>query len=174
MMRALGVVWIALMLSACASYQQGNKNSMIRASYEAADRLAAMAYPTVKVDQPVIVATFVQLDQLTETTNFGRLMAEQVASRLLFQQYPIVELKLRGSVFVREGKGELLLSREVKDISAAHNVQAVVVGTYVVAGEKLFLNMKVVRPLDNRVLAAHDLAIDIDATTRALLMSEPS
>jgi hypothetical protein len=49
-----------------------------------------------------------------------------------------------------------------------------VVGTYVVAGEKLFLNMKVVRPLDNRVLAAHDLAIDIDATTRALLMSEPS
>lgn len=173
-MRAFYLCLLLLSLGGCAKYQHGGKNALIRASYDAADQLAAMAYPIVKVDQPVIVATFVQIDKLTETTTFGRLLAEQVASRLLYQRYPIIELKLRGSVFVREGKGELLLSREVKDLSAAHNVQAVVVGTYALAGEKIFLNLKVVRPLDNRVLAAHDLAIDIDETTRALLMSEPS
>lgn len=173
MMRALCLALLLISLSGCA-YLRGPRDSMIRASYEAADKLAAMAYPVVKVDQPVIVATFVQIDRLTETTTFGRLMAEQVASRLLFQQYPIIELKLRGSVFVREGKGELLLSREIKDLSTAHNVQAVVVGTYALAGEKIFLNIKVVRPLDNRVLAAYDLAMDIDASTRALLMADPS
>ncbi|PHV13286.1 FlgO family outer membrane protein [Chitinimonas sp. BJB300] len=173
-MRVLFAVLMLLSLAGCAGYQHGVKNPMIKASYDAADRLAAMAYPIIKVDQPVIVATFVQIDRLTTTTTFGRLMAEQVASRLLFQKYPIVELKLRGSVFVREGTGELLLSREVKDLSAAHNVQAVIVGTYALAGEKIFLNLKVVRPTDNRVLAAHDLAIEIDETTRALLMSDPS
>ncbi|QDQ28611.1 hypothetical protein FNU76_20895 [Chitinimonas arctica] len=169
-MRAL--LLCCLLLSACASYQAGAKNPLIRASYDAADRLAAMAYPIVKVDQPVIVATFVNIDQLTTTSTFGRMLAEQVASRLLYHRYPIIELKLRGSVFVREGRGELLLSREVKDISQAHNVQAVVVGTYAVTQDKIFLNLKVVRPLDNRVLAAHDLAIDLDDTTRAMFVSD--
>jgi len=120
------------------------------------------------------VATFVDLDRLEHSSTLGRMLAEQVAARFTQQGYPVIELKLRGSVFVQEGKGELLLSREVKELSLAHNVQAVVVGTYASGPGRLFLNLKIVRPTDNRVLSAHDVAMDLDETTTTLLNSEPS
>ncbi|GAB3249586.1 FlgO family outer membrane protein [Chitinimonas naiadis] len=171
----LGLYMLVLaLLSGCAHYQAGVKNPLIRASYDAADQLAALSSPMVAKDAPLIVATFVNIDRLTESSTLGRVLAEQVAARFTQRGYPMVELKLRGNVFVREGKGELLLSREVKDISLAHNVQAVVVGTYAVTPDKIFLNLKIVRPMDNRVLSAHNIALDLDETTQALLQSETS
>jgi TolB-like protein len=165
---------VAGLLGACAPYQAGTKNPTIRASYDAADQLLALAKPPLPKDAPLIVATFVDIDRLTTTSTLGRILSEQVASRFTQQGYSLIELKLRGSVFVQEGRGELMLSREVKDLSLSHNVQAVIVGTYATSADKLFLNLKVVRPLDNRVLSAHNIALDLDETTRTLLMSEPS
>jgi TolB-like protein len=175
MMRALlwTVVLVGL-LGGCATYQAGVKNPTIRASYDAADQLLSLAKPPLPKDAPLIVATFVDIDRLTETSTLGRILAEQVAARFTQKGYSLIELKLRGSVFVQEGRGELMLSREVKDLSLAHDVQAVIVGTYAISADKLFLNLKVVRPLDNRVLSAHDIALDLDETTRTMLMSEPS
>ncbi|WP_284196264.1 FlgO family outer membrane protein [Chitinimonas prasina] len=173
-MRRLYPLMLALLLGGCAQYQAGSRNPLIRTSYDAADQLVQLTQPTLPKDAPLIVATFVHLDHLTEAATLGRVLSEQVATRFTQMGYPVVELKLRGSVFVREGKGELLLSREVKDISLAHNVQAVVVGTYATSPDKIFLNLKIVRPQDNRVLSAHSVAIDLNETTQALLLSEPS
>ena len=167
----LGVV---LALSGCASYKAGSKDPTIRVSYDAADQLLKLASVPLPKDAPLIVATFVDLDRLEHSSTLGRMLAEQVAARFTQQGYPVIELKLRGSVFVQEGKGELLLSREVKELSLAHNVQAVVVGTYASGPGRLFLNLKIVRPTDNRVLSAHDVAMDLDETTTTLLNSEPS
>lgn len=173
-MRGLIVAILFCMLSACASYQAGVKNPTIRASYDAADQLLALAKQPLPKDAPVIVATFVDIDKLTASSTLGRMLAEQVAARFTQQGYAVIELKLRGSVFMQEGKGELMLSREVKDLSLSHNVQAIIVGTYAAGADKLFLNLKIVRPLDNQVLSAHSLALNLDETTRTLLMSEPS
>lgn len=171
-MRWLLCMALVLALTSCAHYQSGGKNPLIRVSYDAADQLLALTKPPMAKDAPIIVATFVNIDRLTEASTLGRILAEQVASRLTQQGYGIVELKLRGNVFVREGKGELMLSREVKEISTAHNVQAVVVGSYATTPDKIFLNLKVVRPTDSLVLSAHNIALDLDETTQALLMSD--
>ncbi|WP_269532323.1 FlgO family outer membrane protein [Chitinimonas sp. BJYL2] len=163
-----------LVLGSCAQYQAGVKNPLIRVSYDAADQLLALAKPAIPKDAPLIAATFVNIDHLTHSSTLGRMLAEQVAARFTQQGYAMVELKLRDSVFVQEGRGELLLSREVRDLSLAHNVQAVVVGSYAVTPEKIFLNIKIVRPQDNRVLSAHNIAVSVDETTQTLLLSEPS
>lgn len=158
------------MLNGCASYQAGTGNSLIRASYDAADLLVKQMPVSIAQDAPIIVATFVDINRLTESSTLGRMMAEQVAARLTQRGYPIIELKLRGSAYVREGKGELMLSREVKDLSQEYKVQAVVVGTYAASADRVFLNMKIVRPTDNRVLAAQDVAVIADEQVLALLM----
>ena len=175
-MRAISALALSFVvaLSGCASYKAGGKDPTIRVSYDAADQLLKLATVPLPKDAPLIVATFVDIDRLEHSSTLGRMLAEQVAARLTQQGYPVIELKLRGSVFVQEGKGELLLSREVKELSLAHNVQAVVVGTYAAGPGRLFLNLKVVRPTDNRVLSAHNIAMDLDETTTTLLNSEPS
>lgn len=157
-------------LNSCASYEAGRSNALIRVSYDAADMLAEQLTVGLGKETPIVVATFVDINRLSESSTLGRLMAEQVSARLTQLGFPIVELKLRGSVFVREGKGELMLSREVRDLSLEYKVQAVVVGTYAPGLNRFFLNLKIVRPTDNRILAAQDLAVDVDDGLQAMLM----
>lgn len=147
-------------------------NLFIEDNYAAADRLVANIKKPLSKELPIVAATFVNLDALTESSTLGRLLSEQIASRLTQQGYSLVELKLRGSVFVKANQGELLLSREVKDLSASYSAQAVVVGTYARSGEYLYLNIKIVRPTDNLVLAASDYALPMDWNIRSLLESD--
>ncbi len=117
----------------------------------------------------VIVATLVNIDELTESSRLGRSVSEQVAARLTQKGYQVVELKLRGNLFVQRSQGELLLSREVKDISLSHNAQAVVVGTYSTAKNFVHVNLKVVTGDTQHVLAATDYGLPLDMNTQVML-----
>jgi hypothetical protein len=45
----------------------------------------------------------------------------------------------------------------------------VVVGTYAQSSELVFVNLKVIRPETNVVLAVHDYALPLDSMTRSML-----
>ena len=70
---------------------------------------------------------------------------------------------------MQAGQGELLLSREAREVSQAQNAQAVVVGTYAVSATVLYISLKLVSPVGNTVLAAHNYALPVDDNVRALL-----
>ena len=116
------------------SYQKTNKTTdLVAVSYGIVDNLEKNLKVPISPDDKIIVASFVDINNLTSSSPFGRIMAEQVGSRLAQKGYKVIEMKLRqSSVFVEEGKGEFLLSRDLKDISLNHKASAVVVGTYAV------------------------------------------
>lgn len=120
--------------------------------------------------QPLLVASFVNLDRLDESSRLGRLFSEQVGGRLTNRGYAVVELKLRDSLFFKQGQGALLLSREVHQVVRAHDAQAVVVGTYTASPTMLYVSLKLVGAQRNLVLAAHDYAVPLDANVRGLLV----
>ena len=169
-MRSVMILLLALSLGGCAIHESGRSNALIAASYTLSDQLIESASRPLPRG-PIIVATLVELDRLDQSSTLGRVVAEQVAARFTQRGFAVIELKLRGNVFVKQGQGELLLSREVKDLSLSHNVQAVVVGSYAASASQLFLNLKVIRPSDNEVLAAHNAALDNDGAVQQLLMN---
>ena len=120
---------------------------------------------------PLIVATIVDIDELTESSRLGRTISEQICSRLTNIGFPVVEIKMRGNIFVKRDEGELLLSREISQIMQHHNAQAVVVGTYAVAKHSIYVNLKLISKFNNVILAAHDYVLPIDRNTGALLKS---
>ena len=61
------------------------------------------------------------------------------------------------------------LSREVREVSQSHDAQAVVVGTYAASATTLFISLKIVNPVGNAVVAAHDYSMPIDENVRSLL-----
>ena len=65
--------------------------------------------------------------------------------------FNVKEMKLRGDVFIREETGELLLSREIKDIAKSHNASLVLVGTYSSAASFTYVSLKLVRTEDGRI-----------------------
>jgi TolB-like protein len=181
----LAITTVAL-LSACTTTPQQNvatssgapsinyqMNPFIRANYQAADALSLSANLRREMPKqvPILVATLVNIDSLTESSRLGRMVSEQLQARLSQHGYSVVELKLRGNLFVKQDQGELLLSREIKDITLNHKAQAVVVGTYAVASNNVFINLKIVGT-DNILLGSYDYSLDIDANTKVMLAKD--
>lgn len=107
----------------------------------------------------VLVSTIVDIDKLDSANTLGRLISEHVSSRLAQRGISVNEVKLRGDLYVEKGQGEMLLSRELKNISASQNSSMVITGTYAVAGEMIFVTLKLVRASDTRISSAYSYVV---------------
>lgn len=161
-----GAAWLTL--AGCAQLPDGPPRAdLIALNRQAADALVENG--RLDPAQPLLVASFVNLDRLDESSRLGRLFSEQIGGRMSNRGYAVVELKLRDSLFFKQGQGALLLSREVNQVVRAHQAQAVVVGTYTASPTMLYVSLKLVGADRNLVLAAHDYAVPMDVNVRGLL-----
>jgi hypothetical protein len=83
--------------------------------------------------------------------------------------FHVKEVKLRTDIYVREGTGELMLSREMRDIARSQNASMVVVGTFSPAANFTYVSLKLVRTEDSRILAGYDYALPNDRDVSRLV-----
>jgi len=146
-------------------------SNLLELSYAAADSLGrGLRFRELSLDEPILAASFVNIDDLTQSSTLGRIVSEQIASRLAQHGFKIVEVKLRQeSIFIEAGKGEFLLSREVLSLGETRGAYAVLVGTYAVSKDFIFISARVVRTEDGSVVTGYDYELPNDATTRSML-----
>ena len=128
----LGACVIGL-LAGCKNYEVVPKEqvNLLNANYQAVDEMLKKSKASVGRDAPIIVATFVDLDDLTRTSALGRIIGELCAARLTQRGYRVINVKVRpDSLVIRPGQGEFLLSQDVNVLSKEHGAQVVLVGTY--------------------------------------------
>lgn len=151
------------------TYQEAAASQFLNSSREAVGKLTAGLDLSATGPGPVLVATVVNVNDLSRSAPLGRTLSEQYASHMASAGFDVKEIKLRGEVFVREGAGELLLSREIKDIARSHNASLVLVGTYSAAANFTYVSMKLVRTEDSRIIRGHDYALPNDRDVQRLL-----
>lgn len=169
----------SLLLTACTgirrprsyvtSYDSAAQSELIAANYKAADALLAQAGTQLAHQHPVIVATLVNINALEESSPLGRLISEQVGARLAQNGHRVVELKIRQKLYMKRNEGELMLTREIKDIARQQDAQALVIGTYTEGADRVFINLKLTQIETNITLAAVDYALPLDMNVRTLL-----
>ncbi|MEO5934360.1 MAG: FlgO family outer membrane protein [Duganella sp.] len=168
---------LPLLLAACSSTttkEEGNystisPNQFIDANYKAADSLIHQLNGKLTADKPLIMATIVNIDALEQTTTLGRLVSEQLSTRLAQGGLSMIEMKLRNNVYLKRNQGELMLTREIGEVATAHNAQAIVVGSYAETSDMVFINVKVIQPNTNFVLAGQDYVLAKEAIVRSML-----
>lgn len=168
---------LPLLLAACSStptkdegnYSTISSNQFIEANYKAADSLMHQINGKLVSQQPIIMATIVNIDALEQTSTLGRLVSEQVSTRLAQGGLNMLEMKLRNSVYLKRNTGELMLTREIGEVAQAHNAQAIVVGSYAETSDMVFINLKVIQPNSNTVLAGQDYVLAKEAIVRSML-----
>lgn len=148
--------------------------NIVAASYHMVNKLENNLKAPISNQDSIIVASFVDVSDLTKSSPFGRIMAEQIGSRLSQKGYKVIEMKLRqNSIFVdSENKGEFLLSRNLKEISRNHNASAVVVGTYAQGYEKVYVTARIVNPVTSVILSSCDYKIPLNYREIAYLMKK--
>lgn len=134
--------------------------------------LIANASEVVADEYVVAVSTFVTLDNLYATSSFGRFLGEQLLSTLQQSGLEVIEVRKTPGMMVSPHHGEYALSRSMDELGLVQAAQAVVVGTYTVAGQEIFVNARLLRNDDNRVLSSASMVLPIDAMTANLLANE--
>ena len=176
---ALLTALAAALMAGCASnnapvraeptYQEAASSQFLQANAEAVGKLVAGFDVSTLGGGPVLVATVVNVNDMSHSAPLGRTLSEQYANAMAATGFDVKEIKLRGDVFVKEGAGELLLSRELKDIARNHNASMVVVGTFSPAAHYTYISLKLVRTEDSRIIRAHDYALPNDRDINRLL-----
>ena len=151
------------------TYKEASSSAFIQSSRDAIASLTAGFEMATLGTGPVLVATVVNVNDMSRSAPLGRTLSEQYASHMATLGFNVKELKLRGDVFVKEGAGELLLSREIKDIARNHNAAMVLVGTYSAAANYTYVSLKLVRTEDSRIVRGHDYALPNDRDVQRLL-----
>ncbi len=151
------------------SYAEAARAPLLQSSREAVARLVERLDMGTTGPGPVLVATVVNVNDLSVSAPLGRTLSEQYASAMAMTGFDVKEIKLRGDVFVKEGAGELLLSREVRDVARNHNASMVLVGTFSPAAHYTYVSLKLVRTEDSRIIRGHDYALPNDRDVNRLL-----
>lgn len=147
-------------------------SSPLFASYAAADALMRNLGHFPDLKRPILVATLVNINDLQSSSAFGRMSSEQIGSRLANSGLPVAEMKLREAILVEEGRGELMLSRDARNIARARGAQALVVGTYATGRDAVYVNVRLVGATDGRVLSSHDYVVPMTRDVAALINSD--
>lgn len=176
MRNLLFLLMIVCLVPACATFSNlpFQKKTLIEMNHSAGESLAeTLVLNNVDLRSPIIVSTVVNIDKINESSRLGRLITEHVSSSFANSGFNVTELKLRENIFVKENQGELLLSREAKEIMKNHKAQAVVVGTYSESDDFVYVSLKVVRVSDNTIIAAHDYSIPLNENIETMLRCMP-
>ena len=122
-------------------------------------------------DRPVVVTTMVSIDDYKQSSTFGRLASQLISNRLSQRGYMVRDVTYLRAVQVIPGTGEVAISREAAHLFGSTNAQALVTGTYAIAGEEIFLNIRILKPDDGQVLSSADVTIPLNYDTRQLIAS---
>lgn len=167
-----------LFFSSCASLNCtrletlfGGDTDLIRFSYNIADHLAQRAMPPLiprQPNMPVLVTTFVDNNDLEQTSQFGRVLQEHIASRLVQLGYTVREMKLANTLRIEPKSGETILTRDLSQLSAGQQAQAILVGTISRTDRILYISARLINPLNNNILATDDYRLCMDDNIQAM------
>ncbi|MFB9867349.1 FlgO family outer membrane protein [Vreelandella sulfidaeris] len=168
---------VLLLLTGCSTLGNANNTNAepepdLSALAHAAAEQMMTSNPELARYSPMIAATFVSIDNLSQSSTLGRISSELMASALARQGMQVREVKMRDSMFIEENVGELILSRQVQRLSAQHNARSILMGTYAQGQDYVYVSARVVRAGDAMVLGTADFRLPLNNNTRSLLESQ--
>ena len=143
----------------------GAETDLIGFSYKIADELTESAYPPLtplNPDMPILVTTFVDNNDLQQTSQFGRTMQEHITSRLVQLGYAVKELKLSNNLLIEQRSGETILSRDLRKLSLTQKAQAILVGTISITNRTMYLSSRLIDPASANVISSDDYRLCMD------------
>lgn len=172
------LVLLLLFAAGCSSFNGtpfdrvfGKDTDLIAFSYQIAENLVDRSMPPLfphHPDMPILVTTFVDNNDLTKTSSFGRLLQEHIGSRIVQLGYSVREIKLTSTISIEAKSGETVLSRDLTKISGELQAQAILAGTLSRSDRMLYISARLILPENGTIIATYDQQLYMDDNLLAL------
>ena len=163
-------------LSGCSSSlrlfkTQGYLNTdLIEASYDATDELKEELVRKVPKGTLIVVSTLLNVKKKpNETSSFGRIISNQIATDLHNSGYEIIAMDLPLDLFMMTEVGELKLSEEDKAILKHYKAAVMVGGVYAPGKQNTYVTLRAVNRFTKQVIASTDFSVALGPDVKTLL-----
>ncbi|MBU3724484.1 MAG: hypothetical protein FGM18_03110 [Burkholderiaceae bacterium] len=92
--------------------------------------------------RPTVITSFVDLNNLSETSALGRLMGEHFMHQLQIRGWNVTDIRMTRDLIINE-EGEFSLSRELKRLRGSLSAANVVTGTYTPTVDGILVSVRV-------------------------------
>jgi len=107
----------------------------------------------MKTNKAVLITSFVRLDDLKKTSEFGRVLSESLINELSNRGFNIVEFRGQVSVSINE-QGEYYITRDISKLKNTIASTYVVVGTYSRQYGRVMLNARVIDNASGQIISS--------------------
>lgn len=104
-------------------------------------------------NKPVLITSFVRLDKLKETSEFGRVVGESLINELSNRGFNVIEFRGQMAVSIND-QGEYFISRKPHEIKSQIPNTYIVVGTYSRQGRRIILNARVIDNITGKIISS--------------------
>lgn len=170
----LMIIGVVVAFTGCSSKSTGRTVSVASPDFfgigeELAVQLSASLRQPFGDGGRLILSSMVNIDDLYQTSRFGRTLTEALATRLFRHGFGVVEVRKAHELLVKTRGGELMLSRDATLLASKNNATAIVTGTYSLTPDSVIINVRFLDAGGRDVLSVAGLEIQRSRTINALL-----
>jgi len=155
-------------------YQEVKDTNLIEESQKATCELREKLSRIVPPKSIIIVSTLLNVDNLNQTSAFGRIISEQIGSAFHDAGHEIIGMEMPIDLFVMKDAGELALSDETKALIRKHQAAVLVVGGVYAPGKKnSYVSLRVVDVYTKRIISTYDFSVPMGPDAKLLLEPRP-
>jgi hypothetical protein len=166
-------------LSGCASTMRFFKaqsylnSDLIEASHDATEKLEDDLSQKIPKGSLIVVSTLLNVKKNpNDTSSFGRIISDQIATALQNSGYQIIALDLPIDLFKMEEAGELQLSDEDKALLKRYNAAVMVGGVYAPGKQNAYVTLRAVNRFTKHVIASTDFSVVLGPDVKNLLKNK--
>ena len=169
---------ILFLLNGCSFFNEtrfenslGKDVNLVKFSNDIADDLLNRSFPPLiprQQNMAILTTTFVNNNNLQETSHFGRLLQDNIGSRFVQRGYTVNEIRLRDELLIQQQSGETMLSRDLNLLKTTQNAQAVLLGTISHAQRTMYITARLVNPSDSTIIASKNYRLYMDKNVLAM------
>jgi hypothetical protein len=146
---------------------------LIEASYDATDELKDELTRKIPKDSLIVVSTLLNVKKNpNETSSFGRIISDQIATALHNSGYQIIAMDLPIDLFMMEEGGELQLSAEDKALLSHYKAAVLVGGVYAPGKQNAYVSLRAVNRFTKHVIASTDFSVALGPDVKTLLKTK--
>ena len=118
---------------------------------------------------PLTIMTFTDTNRFQSSVDFGRTLTECLFTSFEKRGFDVLELRKTNEIHIEKRNGEYFLSRDVNEINQSIQFSRVLVGTYSIGYDSVFVNARLIEVSTGKIIASSSLEMDIDENLWFLL-----
>ncbi|MFC1523548.1 FlgO family outer membrane protein, partial [Thermodesulfobacteriota bacterium] len=107
----------------------------------------------------LILTSMVNIDDLYQTSRFGRTLTESLSTRLFSHGFGVIDVRKASDLFIQNDRGEFVLTRDAGLLAREHDVEGIVAGTYSLTPNSVIINVRMLDAGSQEVISVAGIEV---------------